>query len=147
MVDALGDTAVWLQLVATIYLVGLIWCIQIVHYPLMNRIETQVFADFHRQHSLRIGSIVIVPMVIEFITSIWVVVFVPNGVTPALPILGMLLTAVIWISTFGIQVPLHRKLKAGFDARTHESLVRSNWVRTVAWTMRAGIAVSIAIAA
>ena len=145
MVDTIGVIAVWAQLVATLYLVGLIWCIQVVHYPLMNRLDGQRFADFHRQHSLRIGSIVILPMLIELITSIWLVALVPNGVTPVLPILGLLLTAVIWISTFGVQVPLHQKLAGGFNARAHRMLVRSNWVRTIAWSLRAAIVVGIAV--
>lgn len=145
MVDALVETAVWLQLVTTIYLVGLIWCIQIVHYPLMNRIESQGFAEFHRQHSLRIGSIVIVPMVIELITSFGLVALDSKGIMPALPVIGLALTAVIWISTFAIQVPLHRKLATGFDVHAHRILVRSNWIRTAAWTMRAAIAVTIAV--
>ena len=145
MVDAVGETAVWLQLVTTIYLVGLIWCIQIVHYPLMNRVETRSFADFHHHHSLRIGSIVIGPMVIELLSSIVLVALVPNGVVPSLAAVGLALTAVVWISTFAAQVPLHRKLAAGFDARAHRVLVRSNWIRTAAWTLRAAIAVAMAI--
>jgi hypothetical protein len=86
-------------------------------------------------------------MVIELIVSIGLVALVPNGIVPALAFLGLALTAVIWISTFAVQVPLHRKLADGFDVHTHRVLVRSNWIRTVAWTMRAAIAVSMAVIA
>jgi hypothetical protein len=113
----------------------------------MNRVESQGFVEFHRRHSLRIGSIVIVPMAIELIVSIGLVALVPPGIMTALAFLGLVLTAVIWISTFAVQVPLHRKLTAGFDVQTHRVLVRSNWIRTVAWTMRAAIAVSMAVVA
>ena len=51
---------------------------------------------------------------------------------------GLLL--VIWVSTALLQVPLHRKLSAGFDARRVQLLIGSNWIRTVAWSVRGLIA-------
>jgi hypothetical protein len=39
MDDSLSEIAVLGQIVATLHLAGLTWCFQIVHYPLMNRIE------------------------------------------------------------------------------------------------------------
>ena len=147
MVSTLGDIAVWTQLVVTLYLVGLIWCVQVVHYPLMSHVTTQRFAEFHHQHSLRMSSIVIVPMFFELIASVTLTAFPPNGVAPALPMLGLGLTTAIWISTFGFQVPLHRRLADGFDARVHRLLVRSNWVRTLGWSLRAVLAVAMAVIA
>jgi hypothetical protein len=147
MVGTIGEIAIWAQLVATIYLVGLIWCIQVVHYPLMSHIEIREFVDFHRQHSVRVGSIVILPMVFELLASVTLAVLPPNDVAPTLPLLGLGLTVVIWISTFGIQVPLHRKLSDGFNADHHRLLVRSNWVRTLSWSLRAAIAVAMAVIA
>jgi hypothetical protein len=147
MVGTLGEIAIWAQLVATLYLIGLIWCIQVVHYPLMSHIQAREFAEFHRQHSLRISSIVILPMVIELIASVTLAVSPPNGVVPSLPLLGLGLTAVIWISTFGIQVPLHRRLADSFNADVHRLLVRSNWLRTSSWSLRAAIVIAIAVTA
>ena len=141
----MSEIAVWAQLIVTIYLAGLIWCVQVVHYPLMSHIEAPNFAEFHRQHSLRISSIVIVPMVFELIASVTLAAFPPQGIAPTLPMLGLVLTAVIWISTFGIQVPLHRRLADGFNARVHRLLVRSNWVRTLAWSLRAALAVALTV--
>ena len=145
MVGAVSEIAVWTQLVVTLYLAGMIWCIQIVHYPLMSRVDHDRFAEFHHQHSLRIGSIVIVPMVLELMVSVLLAASVPNGVAPALPRLGLVLTGAVWISTFAIQVPLHRRLAGAFDAHVHRRLVRSNWIRTIAWSLRAAIAVRIAV--
>jgi hypothetical protein len=147
MVDTLSEIALWAQLVVTIFLFGLIWCIQVVHYPLMSHITAREFAEFHRQHSQRISSIVIVPMVLELGVSVTLVAFPPSGLAPSLPLLGLVLTAVIWASTFGIQVPLHRRLADGFDARVHRLLVRSNWVRTLSWSLRAVLAVAMAVIA
>ena len=41
---------------------------------------------------------------------------------------------IIWLSTMVLQVPCHRRLETGFDAAVARRLVRTNWVRTFAWT-------------
>ena len=48
---------VWAHLAATLYLTGLIWVIQIVHYPLMDRVPGEAFVEFHHQHARRIGAV------------------------------------------------------------------------------------------
>jgi hypothetical protein len=57
-----------------------------------------------------------------------------------MPIAGAVLLACIWLSTFAVQVPLHAQLGQGFDEATHQALVRSNWIRTVGWTLRCALA-------
>jgi hypothetical protein len=50
------------------------------------------------------------------------------------PILATALIVVILVSTVLWQAPAHRKLAKGFDASVHRTLVRTNWIRTAAWT-------------
>lgn len=126
---------------------GLIWCIQVVHYPLMDRVGLECFAGFHRQHSLRISLIVVPAMLVEAATALLLVVSVPAGVPGALPALGLGLLAIVWVSTFAAQVPLHARLARGFDPEAHRRLVNSNWLRTAAWSLRAALAIAIAVAA
>ena len=140
----MGLFVVWAHLAATLYLAGLIWCIQVVHYPLMDRVGPETFIEFHRQHSLRISLIVVAPMLVELATAVMLVALVPEGVPRALPALGLGLLAVVWVSTFAVQVPLHARLARGFDPRAHRRLVRSNWLRTAAWTLRAALAIAVA---
>ena len=136
---------IWLHLAATLYLLGLICCIQVVHYPLMNRVDGDRFVEFHHQHGVRISVVVVAPMVIELVSAAVLAVWVPDGVEPALPTVGLVLVVAIWLSTFAIQVPFHRQLAAGFDEAAHRRLVRSNWLRTIAWLARGVLAVLIAI--
>lgn len=49
---------------------------------------------------------------------------------------GAVLLALIWWSTVFLQVPQHTSLASGFNTLTHETLVRSNWLRTAAWSAR-----------
>ena len=139
------DLIVWIQVAATLFLTGLIWVIQVVHYPLMNRVSRGRFVEFHGQHSQRIGSLVIAPMVLEFATAALLLIVRPYNVPTWLLLTGATLVGIIWISTFALQVPQHRLLATGFDSAAHRALVRGNWIRTVAWTLRAVIVIAMAI--
>jgi hypothetical protein len=46
----------------------------------------------------------------------------------------VLLLVVILVSAVRYQAPQHARLSSGFDAAVYRTLVRSNWVRTVAWS-------------
>ena len=59
-------------------------------------------------------------------------------------LLSAALLVVLWISTFALQVPLHAQLAQGFDADAHTQLVRSNWIRTIAWTARGILLLGVA---
>jgi hypothetical protein len=45
----------------------------------------------------------------------------------------------IWICTFAVQVPLHHRLAQGFDRAVIEVLIHGNWIRTILWSLRAGL--------
>lgn len=145
--DVVTVLAIWAQLAATLYLTGLIWVIQVVHYPLMDHVSEDGFVAFHTEHARRISAVVIVPMLVELITAIALVVVRPPGVSVTLLAAGLALVAVIWLSTFGVQVPLHRHLSDGLDPAAHRALVRGNWIRTLAWTLRAVVVIAIAVTA
>jgi hypothetical protein len=58
---------------------------------------------------------------------------------------GLALLAVVWLSTFLLQVPCHRRLERGFDAAAASRLVATNWIRTIAWSLRAAVAVALLV--
>ena len=83
-------------------------------------------------------------MLAEATTATWLLVARWQAGTPRLALAGWLLLAVIWVSTALVQMPLHRRLGRSFDAPTIDRLVASNWIRTVAWSLRAPIALALA---
>jgi hypothetical protein len=126
----------WLLLAnaaATFFMTGLIWFVQIVHYPLFARVGAGAFSDYERDHARRTGWVVAVPMLVELAVAI-ATVLVLGG---ALAWVGLALLVVVWLSTGLLQIPAHRRLHRGFNAVTHSWLVTTNWVRTVAWSTRA----------
>jgi hypothetical protein len=127
------------SLVVTAYLTGLIWTIQIVHYPLFNYADRSNFTAFETAHATRISSIVLLPMLVELGLSLALLVQ-PSSLVPSWAAwTGATLVGIIWLSTFLLQVPQHNILSSGFDPRAHAALVHTNWVRTVAWTVRTGM--------
>ena len=132
-----------LHALATIMMAGLIWFVQLVHYPLFPLVGAGDFVRYERQHTRRVTWIVAPLMGLEALTAIGLVLLTDGAAIRALAIVGLLLVALIWVSTAFVQVPCHRRLSVSFDMPTARRLVTTNWVRTVAWTLRAGLAVII----
>jgi hypothetical protein len=124
------------NLAATLYMVGLIWFVQLVHYPLLAEVGEDQFVSFEQAHMARTWPVVGPPMLVELATTLLLTVAAPSAVPTAASWLGVALLTVVWLSTGLLQVPSHRRLGDGFDARVHRRLVTTNWIRTAAWTAR-----------
>jgi hypothetical protein len=138
---------VWAHLGSTLFMTGLIWYVQLVHYPLMASVGREAFWSYHRQHTTRTGWVVVPPMLLEAATAALLLWPGCAGVGRPVAATGLALVALIWISTFALQVPCHQRLAGGFDARVHLRLVRTNWLRTAAWSARGALAVMVAASA
>ena len=130
------------HLFATVAMVGLIWFVQVVHYPLFASVGAEGFAEYERLHQRRTAFVVGPLMAVEGLTAVWLVVAPPNELSRLVPLLGLAVLGVIHASTVLLQVPQHAALVDGYDAARVHRLVRTNWVRTVGWTLR-GILASI----
>jgi len=130
---------------ATLFMVGVIWFVQIVHYPLFGRVGGENFAGYSLAHSRLTGFVVGPPMLLEAATAAALVVRPPGGLPFLLPLLGLVLLAGVWLSTALLQSPQHTVLGGGFVASSHRFLVLSNWLRTALWTGR-GVLVLLMLA-
>jgi hypothetical protein len=131
------------QAFASLALTGLIWCIQVVHYPLFAAVGRDEFTRYEADHARLITLVVGPLMLVELAAALWLAAVRPAGVPAWMAWTGLALVAAIWLSTAAIQVPCHAKLAAGFDAEVHARLVSSNWIRTVAWTARGLLALAM----
>ncbi len=132
-------TILLLHLGATLFMVGLIWFVQIVHYPLFGEVGEAGFARYEQLHASRTTWVVGPPMLLELATALFLIYRRPPGVSAWAVWLGLALLGVIWLSTAFLQVHRHNALGQGFDTATHRALVVSNWVRTAAWSLRGGL--------
>lgn len=124
------------QVASTVYMVGLIWFVQVVHYPLMGAIGDSEFSAYEQRHMSLTTWVVAPPMLIEAATAVLLFWFRPTGVSIWFVWTGGILLALIWLSTALLQVPCHETLANGFDAVAHRRLVLTNWIRTVSWSLR-----------
>ena len=131
----LGLATLLLNAAATFWMVGLIWFVQVVHYPLFSKVGTEGFAAYEARHAGRTTWVVAPPMLIELVTSVLLIWFRPPGVPAWLVYFGIATVVVNWASTAFVQVPLHGRLAGGFDAAAHGRLVATNAVRTAAWSL------------
>lgn len=127
--------ALSLNQMSAIYMCGVIWLIQLIHYPSFSNINSSLFQQFHSQHTAVMGFIVGPIMVIELLASLWLL----NYETTILNLINLALVVALWLLTFLVSVPLHNKLTHGQDLVIIQSLVRTNWPRTILWTVRAGL--------
>ena len=125
--------------VATLLMIGIIWFVQIVHYPLMAAVGPTKFVRYSELHQSQTSLVVGGPMLVEVFTAALLAVRFPALLQSWQFVVSLLLLAVIWISTATLQMPLHKRLLAGFDERLVQLLVQTNWLRTVAWTLRGGL--------
>ena len=136
-----------INLASTLFMVGVIWFVQIVHYPLFRRASRRMFYEYIEGHSRRTALVVIPAMLAELASGIGLLLYPSQFVTPEQAQIGIVLLAGVWLSTFLIQVPLHRKLRNGYSATAVRALVLTNWIRTILWTARAVLLVWMLILA
>jgi hypothetical protein len=132
-----------LHALATMAMTGLIWFVQIVHYPLMRRVGAVEFARYERHHMQRTTWVVAPLMLLETSTALILAIVAPAGMIRVLAWTGLALLAWIWFSTAFLQVPCHRRLQLGFDEEAVARLVATNWGRTAAWSMRSVLALTL----
>ena len=127
-----------IQLATTLAMTGLIWFVQIVHYPLFARVGDDAFVSYARRHATLTGYVVGGPMLLELITASAALVpsLRPNFMSAVQSICSVVLLAMIWATTGLLQVPLHERLGLARDGALIEQLVRGNWIRTVGWSLR-----------
>lgn len=130
--------SIWLiQVVSTWYMTGLIWFVQISHYPLMNYVRGPDYVEFQKAHMKRTSLAVGPMMAAEALTGAALLYMRPAFLPFSMALLLFCALLLIWISTALLQVPCHLKLERGFNALIHRRLVASNWIRTALWTIRA----------
>ena len=135
-------TAVVVHVAATWAMVGFSWTIQILQYPLLAAVPADAFPGFEAEHQRRVVAVLAIFGPVEVVMAALVFLTVPQ--VPAwLSLSSGLLLAGIWVATGVYYAPIHGRLSSGFDRVLHRRLVTTNWLRTIAWTVRGVAAVSM----
>ncbi|MFN7813782.1 MAG: hypothetical protein ACK5SI_14095 [Planctomycetia bacterium] len=129
------------QALASGMMCGVIWFVQLVHYPLFASLPDDGGPAYCREHRRLTPRVVLPPMLVEGIAAGLLAIAPPATIGRGPTILGAVLVAAAWVSTAAVQMPLHARLgQPAREAGLVPRLVRTNWLRTGIWTARAAIA-------
>ncbi len=120
----------------TWFMVGLIWLIQIVNYPLFRLISKHRFPHYHESHIKRITPIVSTVMILEASVAVSLILISTPYTSSGLVLINVLFLALIWLSTALLQLPMHNKLNSLKNPKTVNELITSNWFRTSVWSLK-----------
>lgn len=132
---------------SALLLVGLIWTVQVVHYPLMAAVGPDRFVAYEAAHAPRMAAVVMLPWTLQGLTTLGLLVARPDGVATWSMVVAAVTAAVPVLVTVICSVPSHARLGQGFDGPTHARLVRTNWIRTWSWTAHGANAVALLVTA
>ena len=121
------------HLTLTSIMVGLIWIIQLVHYPTFHFIDKNLYSSFQKFHMNSISLIVVPVMILELATGVLLLV---GNSKNFLIITSFIILILIWAITGIFFSGAHGKLIAGYNALIVDKLVSMNWIRTLLWTLK-----------
>ena len=123
-------------LVAATFMTAVGWYVQFVHYPTFKAVRTEDWTSFHRFHSRRPGFLVVPGMLIEG-GGAALIAFETTAPMPSVVLawLGLLaaIFAIGW--TFVVSSIIHGALSPAYDDARVAQLIKTNWPRSVAWTL------------
>lgn len=134
------------HLAATWFLVGLIWMVQRVTYPAFAHAAGDG-RSLHRHHTRSIGPVVGPVMAVEAVAAVLLVVPGVAGVPTWLALAGLAALGIVQASTAFLQVPAHQRLEQGMEEAEIGRIVRTNWIRTIGWSVRGLLAIWMVLVA
>ena len=134
-----------LNLLFTAMLTGLVWMVQLVHYPGFLHVGRQAAAHYQKFHLRRMGFLVIPLMLVELGLASWLLFTEMTFIVMEyLNYAAFGLLVAVWLITFLRAIPLHQKLSRENDApETIRKLIKTNWWRTIAWSLRTLVLVGL----
>jgi hypothetical protein len=120
----------WLHIASTWFMVGLVWFVHCVHYPLLQDIPPEIAPSYERAHVKRTTPLIPLVMIAEVITAIWLLLLYPNKWQTQLNF-GLLI--IVWIVTFIAVVPVHNRLCQTYTTKDLEQLLFTNLIRSIVW--------------
>lgn len=128
-----------LNLVLAAFMAGVIWVMQVVHYPLFARVGDAEWRAYEDAHRRRITVVVLGPMAGQLVLG---ALLIADAAGP-LEVANGVLAAAVFAFTGLVFAPMHGRLSAGPDRRLVARLVAANWVRTALWTAQVVVAARI----
>ena len=134
--------ALAVQAGASCFMAGLIWTMQILNYPLLALVDPRDVPRYEQAHNRRFIWLVGPGVIVALASTAVLLAGRPAGVPLIVPLAALALLAVIIATTIRQGAPAHARLAVRFDAAVHARLVRTNWIRTIAWSALAALSLT-----
>ncbi len=133
-----SDITMQLQTFSCFFMTGVIWIIQLLHYPSFRFVEFKQFYNFQKFHTQTITYIVGPLMILEIFSGLYLLLI---NEFSFFWLVQMILLILIWLCTAFLSVRLHTTLSQphiGDIERLQviNLLVKMNWPRTLLWSLR-----------
>lgn len=126
------------QVLTTWTLLGILWFVQVVHYPLFRRIKEN-FVQYERANLRKTAALLLPLLFIDLITNVMLVISLEKGPYTFLISFALAMNIITWFSAFFFQIEQHHELSMHFSKNIIHKLVKTNWVSTIAWTVKAAL--------
>ncbi len=126
------EIIILIHILSCLFLTGLIWTIQAVHYPSFHFVNNESFKEFSHFHQHNMTKVVAPIMIVELVSAFLLIYLNTNSLT----IVNFLSVITIWLITAFISVPIHKSLVLKKDYKLIDRLVYTNWLRTYLWSLR-----------
>ena len=115
-------------------MIGVSLITHFVTYPSFKLIRSSLFSEFHKSYTNKMLFIVAPVMILELISSLFLVIFDVSDNNTEIGLLISLL--LIWFLTFFIIVPIHNKLTVNYNKDLNQKLIKFNGLRTIFWIIK-----------
>lgn len=123
------------EIALTWILVGVVFYMQLIHYPLFKKIR-EGFAQFEHAHIRRTACFMGPLMLLDGVGAAILVGLADSESVMRLCVINLILVGFIWLSTLMLTVALHQKLSIRFSKNAHKHLLNSNWIRCILWFIK-----------
>ena len=125
---------IFISLFSNLIMVGVSLITHFVTYPSFRLIKSSLFSEFHKSYTNKMLFIVAPVMILELISSLFLVIFDVSDNNTEIGLLISLL--LIWFLTFFIIVPIHNKLTVNYNKDLNQKLIKYNGLRTIFWIIK-----------
>jgi hypothetical protein len=125
-----------IHIVATAIMVGVIWVIQLVHYPSFYFIKQKNYKSFQNFHMKNITYIVFPIMSIELFSGFFLVLIFEDSKILSVLYFSLFFLLSNWALTGIIFTRLHSELLEGYNKLIIKNMIKWNWIRTLFWSIR-----------
>lgn len=137
-----GEIVVWIHLLSTWFMIGLVWFVQCVHYPLLRDLPPEIVPTYQKAHVRRTSPMIPIVMIGEAVSGLMLVF--PAFSAIAIANLGLLVG--VWLTTFALIVPVHGRLCRQHETALVTRLLRLNLLRSLLWLAHGFTALAMVLA-